>query len=144
MINPHRGLPVRALVLMLIAATMVSPRQADAQRPATSSAPDTPAARQFLAWLTAFDGASRDSLKAFYEQHYPTGLGRLEQVLNFRESTGGFDLLKSVSSTPTHFVAWVQERGSDQFAEAAVDVDSAPPYHITGVRLNAIPRPAEF
>jgi CubicO group peptidase (beta-lactamase class C family) len=109
-----------------------------------SPAPDTPAARQFAAWLAAFGGANRDSLKAFYEQHYPSALGRFEQVLNFRANTGGFDFVKTVSSAPTHFVAYLQERGSDQFAEATLDVDSTPPYRITGLRLNAIARPAEF
>ena len=131
---------MKALVVLFIAAAIVSPDRSDAQSPA----PDTPAARQFVAWLAAFDGASRDSLKAFYEQHYPTAPGRIEQLLNFRENTGGFDFVKAVSSSPTRYVAYLQERSSDQFAEATLDVDSAPPYHITGLRLNAIPRPAEF
>jgi len=131
---------VKALIVLFIAAAIVSPRRGDAQ----AAAPDTPAARQFLAWLAAFNGSSRDSLKAFYEQQYPTATGRIDQVLNFRENTGGFDFVKAASSAPTHFVAYLKERGSDQFAEATLDVDTAPPNHITGLRLNAIPRPAEF
>lgn len=135
---------MKALVLLLIAAAVVFPDQSGAQSPTVSPAPDTPASRQFAAWLAAFDGANRDSLKAFYEQHYPTAAGRFEQVLNFRANTGGFDFVKAVSSAPTHLVAYLQERSSDQFAEASLDVDSTPPYRITSLRLNAIPRPTEF
>jgi CubicO group peptidase (beta-lactamase class C family) len=52
--------------------------------------------------------------------------------------------VKTVESTPTHFVAYVQERGSDQFAQASVDVDSTPAHNITRLALQAIERPAAF
>jgi D-alanyl-D-alanine carboxypeptidase len=135
---------MRARVAIFIAAAMITPGQTHAQSPATAPAGDTPAEREFSAWLAVFDDAGRDSLEAFYKQHYPTAPGRIEQLLNFRERTGGFEFVKTVSSTPTRYVAYLQERGSDQFAEATLDVDSTPPHHITALRLNAIPRPAEF
>jgi CubicO group peptidase (beta-lactamase class C family) len=106
--------------------------------------PDTPAAHAFAGWLAAFNTGARDSIRAFYEQHYPTALGRVDQLMNFRDATGGFDFVKVQDSTPTRFVAYIQERGSDQFAQATLDVDSAPPYNITRLALQAIERPAAF
>jgi CubicO group peptidase (beta-lactamase class C family) len=38
----------------------------------------------------------------------------------------------------------MQERGSDQFAEATLNVDSTPTHHIQGIQLRAIARPAAF
>ena len=129
---------MRALVAILAVVSLVRPIDSRAQLP------DTPAARAFSGWLAAFDTGARDSLRNFYEQHYPSAVGRVDQLMNFRDATGGFDFVKLVESTPTRFVAYVQERGSDQFAKAATDVDSNPPHNITRLVLQAVPRPPEF
>lgn len=128
---------MRALVAILAVAVM---------HPADSRAqlPDTPAGRAFSSWLAAFNSGARDSIHAFYEQHYPSAVSRVDQLMNFREGTGGFEFLKVVESTPNHLVAYVQERASDQFARAIIDVDSAPPHNVTSLGLQAIPRPADF
>ena len=109
---------------------------------ARAQLPETPAGRQFAAWLAIFNHGDRDSLRAFVERSYPTAVPRIEQTLNFRERTGGFELIKVSESTPLHLVAYVQERSSDQFAQATVDVDSTPAHLITMIGINAIPRPA--
>src|SRR5689334_4306047 len=111
---------------------------------ASAQIPDTPAGHQMSGWLAAFNSGARDSVRAFYEQNYPAQVGRVDQLLDFREGTGGFDFLKVVESRPTHIVAYVKERASDQIAEATFDVDSAPPHRITGMGLRAIDRPAEM
>lgn len=106
--------------------------------------PETPAGHQFAGWLAAFNRGDRDSLRAFIERSYPAAAPRLDQTLNFRERTGGFELMKVSESTPLHLVAYLQERSSDQFAQATVDVDSTPAHLITALGINAIPRPPEF
>lgn len=129
---------MRSLVPFLVAAAVVCPAASHGQ------IADTPAGHQLAAWLAAFNGGARDSLRAFYQQHYPSGVGRIDQMLNFRERTGGFEFVKVKESTPTRIVAYVQERASDQFAEVTLDVDSTPSHQISGLRANAIERPPAF
>lgn len=129
---------MRALSAILVAAVVMHPTHSRAQ------AADTPAANAFSGWLAAFNTGSRDSIRAFYEQHYPSAAGRVDQLMNFRDATGGFDFVKAVEATPTRMVAYLQERESDQFAQATVDVDSAPPHKITRLALQAIERPTGF
>ena len=129
---------MKTLATLFVATALLRPIATPAQ------IPDTPAGHELSGWLNAFNGGLRDSVRVFYEQHYPSATGRIEQLLNFRERTGGFTFVKAVESRPTHIVAYVQERASDQFAQLALDVDSAPPHHITGIGINAIPRPADF
>ena len=129
---------MRCIVALLVVAALLSPRSDGAQ------IPDTPAGRQLGGWLAAFNSGNRDSLQRFYEQHYPAAVGRVDQMLNFHERTGGFNFMKVSESAPNRIVAYVKERASDQFATATLDVDSAPPHRITALQLNAIERPAEF
>jgi D-alanyl-D-alanine carboxypeptidase len=106
---------------------------------------DTPTGRQMGAWLQAFDGGDRAAFLAFLEKNYPSRPKNVDQDMNFRKMTGGFDLRKvEDASTPTKVVALVQERNSDQFARMTVEVTAADPYAITKMGILAIPRPAEF
>jgi hypothetical protein len=129
---------MRAFAAIVAAVLVMHPIDGRAQLP------DTPAAHAFSGWLAAFNTGSRDSIRAFYEQHYPSAVGRVDQLMSFRDATGGFDFLKAVESTPSRFVAYVQERGSDQFAQATTDVDTGPPHNVTRLTLQAIERPAAF
>lgn len=56
---------------------------------------DTPAARQFSGWLSAFNGTDRSAFRTFIEKNYPTGVGNFDPQGRFREQTGGFDLKRS-------------------------------------------------
>jgi D-alanyl-D-alanine carboxypeptidase len=107
--------------------------------------PDTPAGRQAAAWLQAFNGRDRAVFLAFLEKNYPARAKNVDQDMNFRKMTGGFDL-KGVEdgSTPMMLVALVQEHDSDQFARLTIEVAAADPYGISQMGIRAIPRPAEF
>src|SRR5215471_6003174 len=95
--------------------------------------PDTAAAHQFSAWLEAFNRGDRDALLAFLQKNQPARARNIDQDMNFRHSTGGFDLKKvEDASTPTKFVGLVQERDSDQFGRVTLDVAEAEPHAITG------------
>jgi CubicO group peptidase (beta-lactamase class C family) len=105
---------------------------------------DSPAERQFRAWLAVFSEGDRAALLKFFTDNYPSEVARIDGDLNFRQGTGGFDFRKAVSATATQFTALVQERGSDQFARAVVTVEPNEPHRILSVGLRAIPRPPEF
>lgn len=106
--------------------------------------PDTPAARQFSAWLNAFNSGDRATLQQFFEKNYAARVKDLDRELGFREQTGGFELEKAEESTATRLSGLVKERSSDQFARFTMDVEPAEPHHIAKLDLRAIPRPPEF
>ncbi len=106
--------------------------------------PDTPAARQCAAWLEAFNRGDRDAYRDFLQKNLPSRLESLEQGMQFRQQTGGFELKKVESSTPTKLIVLVQERNSDQFARLTLEADAAEPHRISKLDMEAIPRPDEF
>ena len=106
--------------------------------------PDTPAGHQAAGWLEAFNRGDKDAFRDFLQKNFPSRLERLDGAMEFRQSTGGFDLKKIEESTPTKIVALVQERNSDQMARMTLEVESAEPHRISNLELRATPRPAEF
>jgi D-alanyl-D-alanine carboxypeptidase len=124
------------LLLLSFAATGVVRAQ--------SFSPDTPAAKQFQAWLAAFNSGDRATLKDFLEKNRPSAVSQLDNQLEFRNRTGGFELKKPESSTATSFSALVKEGSSEQFARIVLDVEPDPPYHIAKIEIRTIPTPLEF
>lgn len=111
---------------------------------AQSSPQDSPAAKRFQAWLAAFNSGDRATLQQFLEKNRPSGLEHLDDELEFRQRTGGFELKKTESSTATSYSALVKERGSEQFARIQLEVEAEPPHRISKLELRAIPTPDEF
>jgi len=112
---------------------------------AAQTSPQTPAAQQFSAWLEVFNRGDRDALLAFLQKNLPDRAQNIDREMNFRRTTGGFDLKKiEDTSTPTKLVALVQDRDSDQFGRVTLEVAEAEPHVITSFGIRAIPRPAEF
>src|ERR1017187_4393943 len=66
-----------------------------AQPPQT---PDTPAGRQFARWLEVFNRGHRDELQKFLKENDPQA--RIDQQMDFRRMTGGFDFKKVEESAP--------------------------------------------
>jgi D-alanyl-D-alanine carboxypeptidase len=106
--------------------------------------PDTPAARQFSAWLDAFNGGDRATLAKFLDQNYPNRQRSVDQELNFRWQTGGFEFVKGDDSTATRFTGIVKECDSDQYARFEVQVEAVEPHRITRIDLRTIPHPADI
>ena len=69
---------------LLFAAALCVPAQ-------TPAIPDTPAGHVLQAWLDAFNSGDRDRIQAYLAKWDPSR--PLENVVNFRQQTGGFDLL---------------------------------------------------
>ena len=68
--------------------------------------PDTPAARQCAAWLQAFNRGERETYRDFLQKKFPSRVERLDQDLDFRERTGGFELRKVEESTQRSWWRW--------------------------------------
>src|SRR5262245_20203094 len=82
--------------------------------------PDSPAARQFSAWLEAFNSGDRAIFGEFLEKNFPSRAKNLNQELGFRDQTGEFEFKKAEDSTATRFSGLMQERDSDQFARFVI------------------------
>jgi D-alanyl-D-alanine carboxypeptidase len=105
---------------------------------------DTPAAHQLSGWLEAFNSGDKATFLAFLQKNYPDRVGDIDHEMGFRERTGGFDLRQAGDCEATKCSAFLQERGSEQFARIVIEVDPAEPHIIKSLELRAIPRPAEF
>jgi len=103
-----------------------------------------PSFHQFSAWLAAFNSGDRARYRQFLENNFPTRVSTLNQDMNFRDRTGGFELRKLEQGTATQVSGLVQERDSDQFARFTMEVESGEPHHIASLAVMAIPRPAAF
>lgn len=126
---------VRVCLLFAFAACLVC-----AQTPN----PGPAAEQKAKAWLIAFNSGDQATLLEYLKANDPTRASHIDDEMRFRMMTGGFDLEKVEESTPTHFVALLKEKGSDQFGRLTLDVDAEAPHKITKFELWAIPRPAEF
>jgi D-alanyl-D-alanine carboxypeptidase len=106
--------------------------------------PDTPAGRQFSAWLAAFNSGDAARLRSYLEKNFPQRAEHVDQVLEFRSRTGGFNIKKVEESAPTHLSGLLQERNSDQFAKFMIEVEPDEPHRILELDLQAVPRPGEL
>jgi hypothetical protein len=71
-------------------------------------------------------------------------LERFDRETEMRLSTGGFEVLKVVESTPTKIVLLIQERTGDQLARFTVEVEPTPPHVIKQFQFQVLPRTGEF
>src|SRR5262245_33548931 len=95
---------------------------------------DTPAGRQFSAWLTAFNSGDRAVMQQFFDKSRP--FGRIDQDMTFRSLTGGFDVKKIEQLTETQVIVLVQERApAQQFRRITMTVDAQEPYQVRGLRF---------
>jgi len=105
--------------------------------------PDTPAGRQFSAWLTAFNSGDPATMQQFFDKSMT--FGRLDQDMGIRNRTGGFDVKKVEESSETRIVVLAQERGSGkQFTRIVMTVAAAEPYQVAGLRFGAAQPPPEL
>lgn len=106
--------------------------------------PDVPAAKQFAAWLAAFNSGDRETILEFYRKNEPSRVKDIDGAMDFREMTGGFVVKKVETCEQTQCDVIVQERKSDQIARATIEVEENAPYVIKAVRISVIEAPAEF
>ncbi len=135
---------VSALLLgFLIPAASHAPLTAQTTAATTIVLPDTPAGRQFGAFLEAFNSGDSARLDAFLRDQFPSLPLPPGANTGLRELTGGFDPVQVESSSEGQIVVLLQERDWEgSFARATMDVDPQPGGKITGSRLQPAPAPA--
>jgi D-alanyl-D-alanine carboxypeptidase len=106
--------------------------------------PDTPAARQFKAWLAAFNSGDRAGYQRFLQNEFPSRASALDQDMAFRDISGGFDLRKLEQGSGFQIRGLVQERDSDQFGRFELEVEPTEPHRILTLSIRAVSRPVEF
>jgi D-alanyl-D-alanine carboxypeptidase len=105
--------------------------------------PDTPAGRQFSAWLAAFNSGDRATMQLFFDKSMT--FGRLDQDMGIRDRTGGFDVKKVEESGETRIIVLAQERGpGKQFTRIVMSVAAAEPHQVAGLRFQAAQPPPEL
>src|ERR1700733_14514364 len=78
--------------------------------------PTTPAGAVLAAWLDAFNSGDRARLTDYLAKYEPDHKDAADSLLNFRDRTGGFSLIRIEKSEPLHLEALVKEREGDNFA----------------------------
>jgi D-alanyl-D-alanine carboxypeptidase len=111
-----------------------------AQGPPTES----PSGRQLAGWLAAYDSPNWDGYLKFLQTNFVVQPGRGFQDPAFRDHTGGYDLKKIEAETPAKVTALIQERATDGFARATLEVEPEEPHRILKLEVNLIERPEEF
>jgi CubicO group peptidase (beta-lactamase class C family) len=109
-----------------------------------AAAQKQPSFHQFSAWLAAFNSGDRARYRQFLEKNFPTRASKLDQEMDFRARTGGFEFRKLEEGSATRVSGLLQERDSDQFARFTLEVEPAEPHHVVSMSITAIPRPAAF
>src|SRR5271155_3571457 len=110
---------------------------AHAQVQAQPTIPDTPAGRTFKAWLEAFNSGDHALIEAYFHKYRPSESADGE--MQFRNMTGGFELLAIEKSERLHLEFLVKERHSETKAIGHLDVKNAEPAEVTDFGLRAIP-----
>jgi len=131
----------RAIVVVTVAS------EATALAQATTS--EGPAAKQFAAWLAAFNKGDRAGLLAYHQQSFPyavssQGVDDIDRELGLSAGTRGFDIMKPEAASPTRYSVVLKERSSRQFAHATMEVDATAPHRVVSFEIHPIDTPDEF
>ena len=105
--------------------------------------PDTPAGRQFSAWLTAINSGDRATLQQFMDKSMP---GRQADAgMGIYNQTGGYEVKKVEESSATSVSVLVQERGpAKQFARITLSVAPDAPDRVGSIRIQPAAAPPEL
>jgi hypothetical protein len=99
--------------------------------------PDTPAGRTLKAWFEAFNSGDRARVEAYIQKFDPAR--PIDNQMNFRAQTGGFDLLSIDKSERTYIQFRVKEKNSATTAIGRLEVKEADPAEVTNFGIRAIP-----
>lgn len=105
--------------------------------------PDTPAGQALGAWLEAVNSGKRETVVA-YDARFQQPEKPPERLLQLREETGGFVLVRIEQSTPLVVTALLQEKASDAMARFELTVTDGTPLRIAGAQLEQIETPPEL
>ena len=124
--EPHRIARILLEPVSPPANTSPPPEMTPAQAAFARTQPST---HQFFAWLAAFNSGDRAQYLRFLQNNFPSRVSGLDQDMEFRANTGGFEFKKLEQASPTRAGGLVQERDSDQFGRFTLEVEPALPQH---------------
>ena len=103
----------------------------------TPAIPDTPAGRTMQVWLDAFNSGDRSRLEAYLAKYEPAK--SVDSELDFRNQTGGFELVRIALSERLRIEFQVKEKAGPTNAVGRIEVKDADPAVVVSFRLRAIP-----
>ena len=101
--------------------------------------PATPAGEATKAYLEALNSGDRAKTAAFIKDRFPTSPIDADGTVGFERQTGGFELVRIESQTPTALTALVRERYGDTYARLQVETEATPPNHIKALGARVTP-----
>lgn len=135
----------------LISAVVLAPRCSLAQDNVVASIPDTPAGKQFAAWLQVVNSGDLKSIRQFVADNFapPPGVELPVDAIASRQfgiyqSTDGLTLLKTTSPSPATVTAHLQSKRTGYCIEYTLAVAAEAPHKILGSRLLGCETPAEL
>jgi hypothetical protein len=100
--------------------------------------PDTPAGRVLSAWLEAFNSADRAQIETYIQEHAAPN-DSADAMLDFRNLTGGVELLRIESSEPRAIVYRVKELGRPRHNFGRMVVSATDPPRVTSSFMRVVP-----
>ncbi|HEY6273295.1 MAG TPA: S41 family peptidase [Terriglobales bacterium] len=105
--------------------------------PQAPAIPETPAGRALEAWLDVFNGGDRPRIEAYVAKYDPTDTA--DELVAFREQTGGFELVGVDKSEPLEIKFHVKEKAGPTIAVATIKMKDANSGVIASFMMRAIP-----
>lgn len=133
---------MRVRLVLGCLATIVLAARVPAQSPATpaplasSAIPKSPAGDALRDWLDAFNSGDSTRIDDFIRRYGADET--VDDFLNFRRVTGGFDLLSIVRDEPRRIEFYVRERGGSTTAVGEIEVPANGAQRIVGPRMQAL------
>jgi hypothetical protein len=122
------------MLLRLVPILLLAAARAWSQSPAI---PDTPAGHTLQAWLDAFNSGDRARIQAYYAKYEPTKSA--DEIVAWRDRTGGYDLLGVDKSDRLHVEFRVKERAGPTEVVGKLEVKDGDPARVVHFSLRAIP-----
>lgn len=144
-----------AILLCLMSVTLPAQPPPTSSPPeqaqAVTTLPETPAGKQFAAWLAALNTGRRETLRQFITENYappPNGPLPVERITDrqFQSflDTGGFDVRKIAASSPEKIAVVVQAKRTGNWMVVGLTVGAQPPHNILGMGFRNSEAPADL
>lgn len=108
---------------------------------AAQAVPETPASAILHAWLDAFNSGDRARVGDYLTKYEPDRKDTVDRLMDFRERTGGFNLIRVEKSEATEAVALVKEKEGTNYAKLTLVLNPGEPPTVKQLGLNIVPRP---
>jgi hypothetical protein len=105
--------------------------------PQAPAIPDTPAGHALQSWLDVFNSGDRSRVQAYIAKYDPTDT--VEEMLDFREQTGGFELQGVDKNEQLQIRFHVKEKASPTVAVGTIKMKDAHSGVIASFLMQAVP-----